>query len=342
MKRIALVLVLLAAVPLFAAKRRAVGPPSEVAADALGIGKISGAALAGTVASMDGTIVTLETGSAPPIRIEAKDAKILAADEMPRTAAEIEVGARITAYVESSETPGAPLPARLIMVESRSELMIAGEVESVDLGASTFTILGITVHVDDDTLFETAFPTFAPMRGLEDLAAGNIVKVDAALGANVLATRVLVVTPVASAPSVLRGIVQSISETEWVISESKRGDVPVKIDARTKIAGEPEVGDEVQVLAEHQSDGSLVAIMIVRLTPKDTSHSFHFKGWVQSIGPEQWTIGGPAGSLGPVLVVRINSATEIYANPKVGDLVSVKGQLDTSGNYTAISIRKAP
>ena len=342
---LAAALILLATTPLLAEpKRRAVAPPSgHVSADALGIGHLSGAALAGTVESVEGTVVTLDTGGAPAIRIEAKDAKVIAGDAMPRTAADITAGARITAYVESGPEPGAPLVARLIAVESRPELMIAGVVESVDLPGSSFTVLGISIAVDDDTLFETAFPTFAPMRGLEDLRAGNVVKVDAALtGALVLAERVLVVSPltdVPERPASIRGVVKSISESSWVITEQGGGDVTVEIDSSTKIAGDPQVGDEVQAIVQRDAAGNLVALMIVKLGPGH-SGSFHFKGWVQSIGPEQWTIGGPPGSLAPSLAVKITPATEIYPDPKVGDIVRVEGTRDDAGNYVATSITK--
>lgn len=324
-------------------RRRAVGhPASPSTADALGIGQLSGAALSGTVTSVAGTIVTVNSGGAPAIRIEAANAKILAWDEMPRTIADIAPGSRITAFIEpqSDGTSGAPLPARLITIESRPDLTIAGPVESIDLGASTFRVLGITILVDADTVFATAFPTFAPMRGLVDLAVGNIVKVDAELGgAQILAAHVLVVTPEPKLPVTLRGKVKSISDANWVISEDGEKDVTLLVDDRTKIVGNPRVGDEVQVIAEHDAASNLVARVIVRIGPFD-SKEFQFKGWVRSIAPDRWSIGGPPGSMMPELLVRITATTEIYPNPRVDDLVLVKGAVDSSGAYTASSITK--
>lgn len=337
----AVLLVVLSAYPALAGKRRAAAPAMPGTADALGLGEMSGAMIAGTVYSLAGTVVTLDTGGAAPIRIEAKDARIVAHDRMPRTVAEIVEGTRITAWVGSAPSPGAPLPAKVIAVESRPDLLIAGVVESVDLQLSTFAVLGITIAVDDSTQFETAFPTFAPMRGLEDLQAGNAVRVDVELtGSKLLAERVLVVNPTAHAPTTFRGVVKSISDTSWVITRKSEGDVTVTVNSETKIAGDPKVGDEVQVVAEKDAAGGYVAQLIVRLGPIDVP-DFFFRGWVQSIGPEQWTIGGPPGSMmAPSIVVKITPQTKIYPNPKVEDVVTVKGYREDDGDLVATSISR--
>lgn len=337
---VAVLLAVLVTLPASAGRRRAVGSAGPVNADAMGFGQLSGATIAGTVLSVSGTVVRLETGGAPAIAIEARDAKIVAHDQMPRTVAEIVAGARITAFVEDPPAGGGPLPAKVIMVESRPDLLIAGTIESINLAAQTFTVIGITIGVDGDTRYDTAFPTFAPVDDLGDLSVGNLVKVDVDVaGAKLVADRVHVADAVARVPEMLRGTVKSISDASWVITRNDGGDVAVTVNSRTKIAGEPGVGDEVQVIAERDSAGGWVALLIVRLGPIPDL-TFHFRGWVQSIGAEQWTIGGPPGSLMPAVVVRVTPQTRIYPDPKVDDVVLVEGIRESDGDLVATSIRK--
>ena len=228
------------------------------------------------------------------------------------------------------------------MVESHPDLMLAGQIEAIDLGASTFTVMGIAVAVDDSTEFETAFPTFAPVDELADLAVGNIVKVDASLpGGRVLATHVLVVAPdVPQPPVMLRGTVKSITDTAWVITSGSE-DTTVAVDRRTKITGNPQVGDEVQVIAQRNGEGSLVALAILKIGPIGPQ-KLEFRGWVTSISASEWQIGGPPGIPTPTVTVRITSTTQIYPDPKVGDLVNVRGTVGLDRIVVADSITKPP
>lgn len=321
-------------------RRRAVSAPAQAApADALRIGQISGASVTGTVASVSGTVITLDTAGAAAVRIEAADAKIIAGDRLVQTIADVVPGARVTAFVERAGD-AAVLTARLVVVESRPDLMLVGRVDSVDLSAPSFTVLGVEVAVDDETEFTAAFPTFAPVDGIEDLHPGNVVKVDASLpGGVVRATRVLIVAPdLPPLPVTLRGTVTSISATAWVIS-GDGGATSILIGDRTRIVGEPVVGDEVQVIAQQNDAGDLVALVIVKIGPIDSIH-VQFAGWVQSIGAAEWRIGGPPGLPTPSVTVRITAETEIYPDPKPGDLVSVKAVVGEDRVPVATSITR--
>ncbi len=340
-----LVLILIVAIPLQADRRRAVSAPAPAdtaITDPLGMSAMRGASVAGTVASVQGTIVTLSTGGAPAVLIETRNAQIVGEGAGPLTLADVTPGSRITAFL-ADEAPAlaAPLAARLVVVDARSDLSVTGTIDSIDLARSTFTVIGITFTVDGETTFATAFPTFAAIDGLEDLARGELVQVRAAFaGSAILARRVLVVAPAAITTVTLRGTVKSSGATNWVITTPDGKDVTLLVDDRTKIVGGPAIGDQVQVLARIDESSNHVALLIVKLETRPAGDA-QFRGWVQSIGAEQWTIGGPPGTMSPGMLVRITPATTIYANPKVGDLVLVTGTRDSHGVMTATKIAKA-
>ncbi|MGH7484114.1 MAG: hypothetical protein ACREMY_00745, partial [bacterium] len=160
---LAIALVLLAPA-LVAGTHRAATPPNP--ADALGIGPISGAAVSGSVASVSGATITLNSGGAQSIRIDASAAKFQS-EQGTASIGDVKPGARITAFINTRVTvaAGAALPAQLIIVESSPDLTVTGTIESIDLTHSTFSVLGITIAVYANTSYSTTFPTFAPIRG---------------------------------------------------------------------------------------------------------------------------------------------------------------------------------
>lgn len=322
-------------------RRRAVGPPADAGVDALGIGRVGGATIAGTVASVSGTVITLNTGSAPTIRVEAANAKIMAMKDGVATIAAIQPGSRITALVTPSPLTvvGAPLIAQVITVESLADLLVAGSIESIDVAASKFTVLGITIDVDAKTSFGSMMPTFAPIKGLADLAVGQVVTADVTVsGSKLLARRVMVAAPVIESLS-LRGKVKSIAATSWVITDRDGKDVLVTVNEQTKISGNPVVGDEVQIVANRDSSGAYVALLIVKLEPMG-QREVELSGYVKSIAPDKWSIGGPPGSMMPEFLVKITPKTSIYPDPKVGDKVVITGSRDARGEFTASKITK--
>lgn len=333
-----LVLATLVSLPMDAGSRRRSATPSpSPTADALGVGQLTGALLEGTVESVNGAVITLDSGGAAAVRIDAAGGRIISGDQVVQTVADLEPGMRITAFVEA----GSPLQAKLIVIESRPPMMVAGEVESINLQEETFTVLGITVATDDATRWDTAFPTFAPMQGLADLQVGDLVKVDASLpGDAILATRVLVVNvDMPQLPVTLRGTVQSMGAREWVLATDE-GTTTILIDDRTEIAGEPAAGDEVQVIAERTAGGEYLALVIVRIGPAATQQ-IEFKGWVNSISSTEWRVGGPPGFPLPTIAVRITPQTTIYASPHVGDMVKVIGTVDEDLTVVATRIERS-
>lgn len=348
MTRRALVLLLIALVslPAVAAMRRAAMVPGSGGGmmqgnDPLGIGMMSGAMISGDVASVSGTVITLRSGGAPAIVIDATDAKFMSEHMGYATIADVVPGVRISAFIDDAKAValGGSILARVVMVESEPDLVVTGPVQTIDHAGSRFAVLGITISVDTNTVYGSAFPTFAPVTW-DQIGSGNVVNVAASFsGSSILATRVQVISPISEPSSMLRGTVKSIGASSWVITTPDGRDATIGIDAQTRIVGNPKVGDPVQVIVRSDGAGNLVAIAIMSLPATVPPLAGDLRGWVRSIGPSEWTIGGPPGSMMmPEFLIKITATTVIYPNPKVGDRVIVSGSRDSSGIFVATKI----
>ena len=344
--RTAVTLALIAAcLSMSAGTHRAATPPAnpaDLAGDALGLGPMSGAAIRGAVASVQGTLITLNTGGAPAITIESSAAKFINDHSSTSSLADIKAGTRITAFINTAPTlqPSSSLRAQLITIESQPDLELTGSIDSIDAPHSRFVVLGITISADANTSFGSTFPTFAAIKGVGDLGLGQVVNVTARFASGtILATNVQVTLPTIQPPAILLGTVKSISATSWVIAAHDGKETTISIDAQTKILGDPKAGDSVQVMAIIDSAHNYRAIAIVKLD-LHVSTTSELRGTVKSIAASQWVIGGPAGTLTPDFTVKIASTTVIYHDPKTGDRVVVVGSRDSSGTFTATTISK--
>jgi hypothetical protein len=332
-------------VSLNAGTHHAVTPPPtpiDEASDALGIGPMSGASIRGVVAGIQGTLITLNTGGAPAITIEASAAKIMNDHSGASSLADIKAGARITAFLNTAPTlqPSSALRAQLITIESLPDLELTGTIDSIDAAHARFVVLGITITADSNTSFGSNFPTFAAIKGVGDLVVGQIVNVTARLAsATIIATKVQVISPTIQPTAILLGTVKSIGTSSWIITTHDAKETTVAVDAQTKIVGDPKVGDSVQVMANVDSAHNYVAIVIMKIDTHEIMPTV-LRGTVKSIAATQWTIGGPPGTLTPDFLVKITSTTVIYPDPKVGDTVVVTGTRDSSGTFTATKISK--
>jgi hypothetical protein len=341
--RIAFAIALIAAcLTLTAGTHRASTPPTNPTDDALGIGPMSGASVRGVVATVQGTLITLNTGGAPAIMIETSAAKFMSDHDGTASLADIKPGVRITAFLNTAPTtqPSSALRAQLVTIESQPDLQVTGTIDSIDVPHSRFVVLGITITADANTSFGSTFPTFAAIKDVSGLAVGQVVNVTARFASGaIIATSVQVTSPTIQATAILSGTVKSIGTTSWVITGRDGKDTTVTIDAQTKIIGDPKVGDSVQVMATIDSAHNYSAIAIVKIELHDvTTTELH--GTVKSIAATQWVIGGPPGTLVPDFIVKIASTTVIYPDPKVGDRVLAVGTRDATGAFTATKISK--
>ncbi len=148
------------------------------------------------------------------------------------------------------------------------------------------------------------------------------------------------------------GEVKSMSSSSWVIHDSHANkDVTVGVNAQTKISGNPQVNDGVQVTATVDATGNFTALTIIKL---GFVPPFTIRGIVKAISPREfppcaappfpcpinkWTIG-PAVGLGPDVLVQVTTETKISGDPQIGDSVEVTASIDAAGSFTAISIVK--
>jgi len=143
-----------------------------------------------------------------------------------------------------------------------------------------------------------------------------------------------------------QGVVKSIGATAWIIGP-KVGDGPDRIFAvneRTKIQGDPKVGDEVGVLAQKQADGTLLAIVIAKVVVVPPVTVVSFDGVLKSVS--QGSSANPAGAVvtGTWVVdttkVVVTRMTVVRGDPKVGDRVHVEGLKNADGTVAAALIAK--
>ena len=293
----------------------------------------------GTVSAVNGTVLDVIGGQ---IRIDVANAKITQGDgllEGPLPAAGIPVGAHVIAQVVVPDVaiavvPPPPLDATTVVVFLPRDGVLAGTIQGVDVAGASFSMLSHSISTNTATKWSGAGPN-GPVEGISDLAAGMFGTVTVVYtSSGLIATGVQAFGTIAPPHLIaFRGPVQSIGATQWQID----GRV-VQVNARTKILGDPKVGDTVDVLAESPTlpPGVGTAVLPVALSiiktpvivppPGPVDHATEFDGVVESIPPAA-TAGG--ASLGHWKVssrdVVVNGLTKLDAGIVVGTSVHVRG-----------------
>lgn len=283
----------------------------------------------GFVTSVDGTVLTL-LGSAL-LRVDIAGATIISDDASGGTTTPppIGPGAYVIAIVQEPDGSSAsPLPpilkATSVAVRPAGMAVLSGEIDAV--GTSSFSLLLRTILVDSHTVF-SGYGAGGPVHDLADLKPGMQATAWVVVsGGGLLARKVVAWGPIVEPPPVsFRGVVRVIGTDAWTI-----GDMTVGITSATKIVGDPQVGDTVDVVAKVEGPPNptmgmpsrLVAISIVKVTPNPVpGRTFTFDGTVRSMPPTGtiglWKIGDRN--------VMVNGLTKITGTPKVGSLVTVTG-----------------
>ena len=297
---------------------------------------LTGATVTGFVTAVNGSQVSLANGL---VVIDASQATVT--DDRGHTAT-ITPGSLIFAVMKSTTS----LQAATVVVSNTPQVALSGPVQAVNASAGTLQVLGLTIHTDNNTSIGGSHS----IRTLNDIVTGDLVAVQAnAVNGALVASSILVFAPLPQiAPTLLHGTVKSIGSDSWVITDSRRGDVTVAVNAQTKILGSPKVGDTVDVIANVDSANNYVAIAI-SISLQSLPVPTHITGVVKSITPHTtlepcpisgcivatWDIARASGS--DVQVVQ-TAQTKIIGSPKVGDTVDVLANVDASNNLVAISI----
>lgn len=287
----------------------------------------------GVVTGFDETTKVATLIGSPLLQVDLSSARIAMADADPSdaTVPPIGPGAFLTAIVEAPDVaitifPPPPLKALQATVRPPGFAFLRGEIESV--GTDSFALLHRTILVDGNTVFGGGDGGH-PIDGLSDLKPGMQAEVwvwaagDALTAAKVVAHG----RRVGPKPIFFRGVVKTIGPDSWTI-----GDVTVGVTPETRIVGDPQVGDTVDVIAnviDPPNPGMgmpsrLVAVSIVKVVvgpPPVPGRITTFDGPVQAMPPSgrngHWKIADR--------IVTVSGLTKIEGDPKVGSEVTVTG-----------------
>ncbi len=272
------------------------------------------ATVTGVITAVTGNIVSIAGGL---VMIDITEARVVG---------DLEPGMLLFAAVRANTDPNAPLQATMVAATSLADAGLSGRLDSVDTNARTLTVLGRTIHVTDDTSFGGA-------DGLQELVPNQLVHVQAeAVNGRLVASSVMVLAPVTPTVRTLHGTVRSITNDVWVID-----DTFVRIDAQTRIAGSPKVGDEVDVLYRVDNSHANIALVIVKLERPTIPQVARISGRVLTRSATSWVITREDGT---DVRVGIERHTVIQPFINTGDRVEILAQQHEDGTYTAILIAK--
>lgn len=288
------------------------------------------ATVTGIVTSVSGNLIHLAGGQ---VTIDATNAKLTGTTT-------ITAGMMLVATLSSTNVAAnAPLPAETITALRLPDATLLGPVQSVDTAASTLTVLGRTIKVTSDTSFggiNKRRDGAAPNLG--DILPNHLVQVTVDnVNGQLVAKSVLLIAPILPEVHSTRGEVKSIATDAWVIERERGDDLTLVIDANTKIAGSPKVGDTVEVLYRVDTNNANVAISIIKFAKPPIPpiiDVFRFNGQVKTIETHAWVIVRESGDE----KVLIDSLTKIEPGIRVGDTVEVLAQRKQDGTITAIAI----
>lgn len=301
-------------------------------------GAPNGATAGGVVSSVSGNLIHLAGGlvtidaAGARINVRGKDAGI----------ASIQPGMLVFATLTNADVhANAPLAASTVTATTLPDATLFGPVQSVDPAAKTLVVLGRTIHVTADTNFGGLHrKRDGETPGLADIQPNHIVQVVAdERNGRLEATSILLLAPAAPEVHATRGQVKSIGTDSWVIGRERGDDITVTIDAQTKIAGSPKVGDTVDVLYRVDASNANVAISIIKFerpSPPTAPDVVRFHGKVTAIGDAVWSIQRE----GHEQKVQIDRNSRIEPGIAVGDQVDVLAQRHADGTVTAIAIVK--
>jgi Domain of unknown function (DUF5666) len=229
-----------------------------------------------------------------------------------------------------------------------NEITVVGAIAAV--GTSSITISGLEVDVDANTRIEDHDAHLA----LSNLKVGDVVRVEGKLqaGGKVLAEEIELLVPAGGAQVLLRGVIDSVDAkgASFTVSGLK-----IATDSSTKFAGvaaagDLKVGDRVLVQGALQSNGSVLARLVVKQqVEEEQEEEDEIEGTITSITqPDRFVVAGKT--------VVVNSATEFeddhqgegsgnehsltFADLKVGDFVEVEGVAQANGTFLARKVER--
>lgn len=188
---------------------------------------------------------------------------------------------------------------------------LIGHVESID--ESIWTVNGQDIGVTDITEVD------------DGIIGGSLVRVEGIIlqDGSLQAEEIILIEDQPGAPFDITGVVQQIGDESWKIS-----DLDVSLDENTLIDEGLVIGELVRVRGWILKDNTWLASSIKRVL--DAPGTFDFSGNIEDIDP--WNVAG--------ISFEVRSWTEIDEGLQIGDLVRVKGQIQTDGTWVAYEIKR--
>jgi hypothetical protein len=264
------------------------------------------------VSKVNGPILDVLDGA---LQIDITNAKITLGDDPSASVLPVTVilpGSRVVAQVTVPDVIPATfppvLPATSVVVFLANSGNLSGIIQGVSVAQGTFRLLDVTVRTDAATTWSGFKADGTAVKGLPDLSAGMHANVSiTADPSGVTAKNVFAYAIPTTRIVSFSGKVDSETSTLWTIG----GNV-VQVNADTKIVGNPQVGDEVEVVERVQilppgigaATTIPVAISITKIAvtpPPPPGRTVEFDGVVQSLPPTaspssvplgHWTISG--------------------------------------------------
>ena len=142
--------------------------------------------------------------------------------------------------------------------------------------------------------------------------------------------------------TVIRGVVEAQSETEWVIDGRT-----VHVNEKTRITGDPQVGDQVVAVVQAEEDGSFTARSIHKIPQSPPQDRVTFSGFVTEIeegSPTKWVVTRTAtpNREAATWVVWVSESTQIWpkdAEVEVGSWVKGFGEPNEDESVNALAVR---
>ena len=234
--------------------------------------------------------------------------------------------------------------------EKENEFTVVGAIAAV--GTSSITVSGLKIDTDANTRIEGHDADLK----LSDLKVGDIVRVEGQLqaGGKVLASEIELLVPAGTAEVLLRGTVDSVDSKGAFFTVSG---LKITTNSSTKLAGiaaitDLKVGDRVLVQGTLQSDGSVLARLVVKRqqeNEEEEENEAEIEGKITKITPpDTFVVGGKT--------VKVNSSTKFeddnegsgggdehaitFADLKVGDFVEVEGVTQADGTFLAEKVER--
>ena len=292
--------------------------------------RIEQGTVSGVVSGVQGNLIQIAGGA---VTIDATGAKIVVGRGREASIVDVKPGMQLFASVRASNPSShAAIPATLITVTDPADVTLSGAVQMVDTANRSFMLLNQTIRTDANTSFggykREGGTSFA------DIQPNVIVYVQADnVGGRLLAREVLVVAPAPPQVGRARGTVESIGADSWTV-KTDRETLTLVVNAQTKIAGSPKVGDTVEVLYTINSAHQYVAVSIIRFEMPTVPRLEHVRGTVKSMGSTSWTLTAN----GTDRTLAINENTKISTGIAVGDLVDVLAVKRDDGSLLALTI----